>query len=122
MQICGGYRRYGDFGRGCGSCLLIGQICAFLPGCLGIHEDAQHKAENHEKRAKKGGCLFQHVCRLGAEHLIRHLTAESGTKAFLLRTLHQHDEQQQGGDDEKKSEDNVDGGIEKHGGILSYEC
>ena len=86
---------------------------------LGVDEDAEREAENHEEAAEENGGFLEHVRGLRAEDLIRHLRTEGGAEAFLLRTLHEHDEQQQGAVDEEEGEDDVDGDVEEHGGLVA---
>lgn len=62
------------------------------------HQNGDRKSEDKKHNAQPGGAFLQNVGRLGTKHLIGHAAAESCSKSFLARTLHQNDKDEEGAD------------------------
>lgn len=58
-------------------------------------EHGQQNCGSEENSCKPGGAFLKHVSGVGARNGVHHSTAESSAEAFLLRALHQDDENEQ---------------------------
>jgi hypothetical protein len=97
---------FGDVSEG----LLFGSFCL---------KNAKDKAEREEQNRKADGEFLQNIRRLGTPDLVRDTGTKGSSQAFLLGTLHQHDEHHKKADNNEYSSDDINGSGHKKGRIMA---